>query len=73
MAAHNCIASLTAEVKMLRANEELLREEVIKQSEIIKEMKSTLALKSYEHENIACFECLMEPIRTDRFKCLTCD
>jgi len=27
---HNCIASLTAEVKMLRANEELLREDVIK-------------------------------------------
>ena len=25
---HNCIASLTAEVKMLRANEEILREEV---------------------------------------------
>ena len=25
---HNCIASLTAEVKMLRANEELLKDEV---------------------------------------------
>jgi hypothetical protein len=73
MGAHNCIASLTAEVKMLRANEELLREEVIKQQEVIKEMQGSLALKSYEHENIACFECLMEPIRTDRFKCLTCE
>ena len=30
-------------------------------------------MKSYEHENVACYECLMEPIRTDRFKCLTCD
>jgi hypothetical protein len=27
---HNCIASLTAEVKMLRANEELLKDEVQK-------------------------------------------
>lgn len=73
MAAHNCIASLTAEVKMLRANEELLKEDVVKQGERIKEMEGHLALKSYEHENISCFECLMQPIHTDRFKCLTCD
>jgi hypothetical protein len=37
---HNCIASLTAEVKMLRANEEILREEVSKQGELIKEMQT---------------------------------
>jgi len=30
---HNCIASLTAEIKLLRANEELMREEVTKQGE----------------------------------------
>ncbi len=37
---HNCIASLTAEVKMLRANEEILREEVSKQADIIKDMQT---------------------------------
>lgn len=73
MAGHNCIASLTAEVKMLRANEQILREEVGKQGELIKEMQTQLQLKSYVHENVACYECLMEPIRTDRFKCVTCE
>jgi hypothetical protein len=67
------VAALTAEVKMLRANEELLKEEVAKQAETLSEMQSQLALKSYVHESISCFECMMEPIRTDRFKCLTCD
>lgn len=69
---HNCIASLTAEVKMLRANEELLRDDVIKQQELIKELQTSLQLKNYIHENIACYECNMDPIKTDRFKCQTC-
>jgi len=69
---HNCIASLTAEVKMLRANEEILRDEVQKQTECIKELQSSLSLKSYHHENVACVECMMDPIKTDRFKCQQC-
>ncbi|CDW86256.1 e3 ubiquitin-protein ligase nrdp1-like [Stylonychia lemnae] len=69
---HNCIASLTAEVKMLRANEELLRDDVIKQQESIKELSCALQLKNYIHENIACYECNMDPIKTDRFKCQQC-
>lgn len=69
---HNCIASLTAEVRNLRASEQLLKEEVAKQGDTIKEMQTQLQLKSYVHESIACYECLMQPIRTDRFKCLTC-
>jgi hypothetical protein len=70
---HNCIASLTAEVKMLRVNEQILKEEVTKQGEAIKELQVQLNLKSYVHEGIGCHECMMEPIRTDRFKCLTCE
>eukprot|EP00347_Sterkiella_histriomuscorum_P008107 403346346 len=69
---HNCIASLTAEVKMLRANEELLREDVVKQQELIKELSGSLQLKNYVHENISCYECMMDPIKTDRFKCQQC-
>jgi hypothetical protein len=51
---HNCIASLTAEVKMLRANEELLRDDVQKQQDCIKELQSSLQLKNYLHEGIEC-------------------
>ena len=50
-----------------------MKEDVAKQAEVIKELQTQLQLKSYEHENVACYECLMEPIKTDRFKCLTCD
>jgi hypothetical protein len=35
---HNCIAALTTEIKNLKVNEELLKEEVMRQSELIKEL-----------------------------------
>ena len=36
---HNCIASLTNEVKTLKVNETLLKEEVMRQKEMIKELE----------------------------------
>lgn len=29
-------------------------------------------MKNYVHENITCYECMSEPIKTDRFKCQVC-
>ena len=55
---HNCIASLTNEVKALKVNETLLKEEVMRQKEMIKELEGQVMLKSYLHENIACCECM---------------
>lgn len=72
MANHNCIAALTSEVKSLKVNETLLKEEVMRQKEMIKELEGQVMLKSYMHENIVCVECMMEPIKTDRFKCQQC-
>ena len=69
VASHNCIASLTSEVKTLKVNEALLKEEVMRQKEMIKELEGQVTLKSYIHENIACCECMMDPIHTDRFRC----
>ena len=40
MQSHNCIASVTAEVKMLRANDLIMREDVNKQGDHIKELQT---------------------------------
>lgn len=69
MQQHNCIESLTNEIKVLKVNETLLKEEVMKQKDVIKELDGQLQLKNYVHENITCYECMMDPIKTDRFKC----
>lgn len=42
------------------------------QKDMIKELEGQLQLKSYVHENVSCYECMMDPIKTDRFKCQVC-